>query len=103
MHDDRRRRAVTRRFLVFVGPAAVIGHRLALEEFWIGRSVFVAGIVDQDDDRHDGGDFSFGVNVGWHTGAGYKSAGEAKLAAERWYAARVLDCLEPADAPRSPC
>ena len=50
VHDDRGRSTLPCRFFVFVGPAAVIGHRLALEELRIGIGVFVAGIVDEDDD-----------------------------------------------------
>ena len=49
VHDDDGRSALAGGFLILVGPAAVIGHRLALEEFWIGRLVLVAGIVDQHD------------------------------------------------------
>ncbi len=41
--------ALARRFLVFVGPAAVIGHRLAGEQGRIPG--LIAGIVDQDDHR----------------------------------------------------
>jgi hypothetical protein len=49
MHDDDGGGALAGGFLILVGPAAVIGHRLALEEFGIGLGGFIAGIVDQHD------------------------------------------------------
>jgi hypothetical protein len=57
MDDQRTRSSTPRSFLEFVGPAAVVGHRLAAKQ----RSV-VGGktwIVDQDD-----GGFSLHVEAG---------------------------------------
>src|SRR6185312_4060948 len=59
MHDDGGGGALARGFLEFVSPATIIGHGAALEEFRIGLGVFVAGVVDQDDDR-----FSFHIDAG---------------------------------------
>ena len=50
MHDDRGGGTVAGRFLIFVGPAAVIGHRAAVEEAADVRLLPV-GIVDQDQHR----------------------------------------------------
>ena len=41
MNDERRHRAVTRGFFKLVDPAAVVGQRLAGEEFWIVRGRLV--------------------------------------------------------------
>ena len=48
VHDQRPGRAAPRGFLVLVGPAAVVGHRLAAE---IALATFEIRIVDQD--HHD--------------------------------------------------
>src|SRR3546814_2159938 len=47
--DDRRGGALPRGFLVFVGPAPVIGHRAAVERA-VAPGGFPVGIVDEDDD-----------------------------------------------------
>ena len=52
------RGALPRRFLIFVGPAAIIGHRPAVERAFEALRL-VVGIVDQDDHR-----LSLDVNAG---------------------------------------
>ena len=47
MDDQHSRSATPRGLLIFIGPAAVIGHRLAAE---LAFSTFEVGVVDQHDD-----------------------------------------------------
>ena len=49
MHDDRRRRALPRRFLIFIGPAAIIGHGAPAERAF-QVLCFIVRIIDEDDD-----------------------------------------------------
>ena len=49
MDQDDAGRALAGRFLILVGPAAVIGHRIAVEE--AGFGIGIAGVVDQHDHR----------------------------------------------------
>ena len=48
MHDDHARRPLPGRLLIFVGPAAVIGHGPAVEGVQLG--LFEIGVIDQHDD-----------------------------------------------------
>ena len=60
MHDQSRRRTLSGRFFIFIGPAAIVGHGIAIEEFGVLGGI--AGIVDQYDHRL-AGDVYIGIVV----------------------------------------
>ncbi len=61
---------------------------------WEAKSPFGWFAVFRQDGRTD---FTFSLDTGRRRVDGHDSLDSAKIAAERWYTAKVLDCLEPAD------